>query len=102
MEVDKYNLCAIIDACAKGGVSEMKFGGIQIQFFRQEAKEKTTEPSGPQYQMSSRSKGAGAQYADTPADVFDPDVVENLRINQLMINDPHGFEQEIIDSHLSR
>ena len=95
MAVDKYNLCAIIDACAKGGVSEMKFGGIEIYFFRPEIKEDTPSQTVLGY-------NAGPQLPDKKVASFDPDVMEDLRISQLMIDDPHGFEQEIIDSHLSR
>jgi len=95
MGVDKYNLCAIIEACAKGGVSQMKFGGIELYFFRPEIKEDAPPPQVLGY-------NAGPQVPDKKSASFDPDVLEDLRISQLMIDDPHGFEQEIIDSHLSR
>jgi len=73
----------------------MKFGGIELYFFRPEIKEDAPPPQVLGY-------NAGPQVPDKKVASFDPDVLEDLRISQLMIDDPHGFEQEIIDSHLSR
>jgi hypothetical protein len=103
MEVDNFNLCAIINACAKGGVSELKFCGVEVKFF---------DPSTPAHVSLPMAIGAVPPTYDTPAmqdsrqpetksvNAFDRDLLEDLRMSQLLIDDPHGFEREIVQSHL--
>jgi len=89
--VDNYSLCAIIEACSKSGVTSLKFGDVEIQFGAQVPK--TFEYAyGP-----AESEGAPKR-----APAFDEDLREEMRLEQLLIDDPHGFESEIITSHLSR
>ena len=91
MGVDNYSLCAIIDACSKGGVSSLKFRDVEIQFGA--PVQKTFEYAyGP----------AESEVAPKRAPAFDEDLREEMRLEQLLIDDPHGFENEIITSHLSR
>jgi hypothetical protein len=103
MAVDKLNLCAIIAACAKGGVSELKFGGVEVKFFN---------ASTPVHDPLPTAISAVPTWNDLPAaqdsrqpvvknaHAFDRDLLEDLRMSQLLIDDPHGFEREIVNSHL--
>lgn len=103
MGVDSFNLCDIINACAKGGVSELKFGSVEVKFFN---------PSTPAQAQLAMDIGAVPPQYDTPAmqasrqpetksiNAFDKDLLEELRMSQLLYDDPHGFEREIVNSHL--
>lgn len=102
MGVDNFNLCAIISACAKGGVSELKFGVVEVRFFK--------PTSTPTHDTPAMAIGAVTQIQEisampesgrpTSVNSFDRELLDDLRLSQLMIDDPQGFEREIVNSHL--
>ena len=102
MGVDNLNLCAIISACAKGGVSELKFGVVEVRFFN--------PTSTPTHDTPAMAIGAVTQFQEisatpesgrpTSVNSFDRELLDDLRLSQLMIDDPQGFEREIVNSHL--
>jgi len=89
-------------------VSRLKLGDIEI-CFKEETNRKTVSvnpglsatASLPNPQVLSEES-----LESTPRDLretsipYDRELQENLRVNQLMIDDPFGFEREIINSHL--
>lgn len=108
--VENLSIVSIIETCAKSGVSRLKLGDIEI-CFKDETNHKTVSvnpglsatASLPNPQVLSEES-----LESTPRDLretsipYDRELQENLRVNQLMIDDPFGFEREIINSHLKR
>jgi len=106
--VENLSIVSIIETCAKSGVSRLKLGDIEI-CFKDETNHKTVSvnpglsatASLPNPQVLSEES-----LESTPRDLretsipYDRELQENLRVNQLMIDDPFGFEREIINSHL--
>lgn len=105
-EVDNIPLCDIIDACAKGGVTELKFGNIEIKFSvdpRRFVDQITLPYNAPVDIGALKFNTSGTNQASQDSGqnpTFDRDLLEDLRTSQLMIDDPHGFEREVVNSHL--
>ena len=104
---DNYNLCAIIEACANGGVSELKFGNVEVKFYPKftQTLDPTLSPTEnsamPEpFQFMPSAMQDSRQLPTQSNNAFDKDLLEDLRVSQLMIDDPHGFEREIVNSHL--
>lgn len=81
----------IINICKSSNIKNLKYGNLEIEFISNPAPiaevPKTAAAPDPVKKMFS-------QHDDTE--------LEDLRMNQLMIDDPAAFEQEIIDSHIGR
>lgn len=99
-EVDNYSLCAIIDACSRGGVSSIKFRDVDIQFGRPQV-QAAPDLTGEFFQPQTNTTGESVVYSNDMRPSFDEDLRKEMRLEQLLIDDPHGFEREIITSHLS-
>ena len=100
--VDNYNLCDIINACAKGGVSELKFGNVEVRFYPHQTQDDTRLAAA---NVPVTRFDVSALQDSEPTTRFrnsseDSSLLDELRQTQLMIEDPVGFEREIIDSHL--
>lgn len=86
--LEKIDLCAIIDVSSKSRVKRLKFADVEIDFHLGEnTSESVFVPTSESSDME-QSK------------VFDPGLAEELRNSQLLIDDPQGFEQEIVNQHL--
>lgn len=76
----------IINICKLSNIKNLKYGPLEIEF------------------ISSQNQTAAAA-TDPVKKMFSQmanDDLEELRVSQLMIDDPTAFEQEIIDSHTGR
>jgi len=80
------DLCRIIETCHTNGVSRIKVSGIEIDFGA------SVPFVVPDYGPSLPVRAEGN---DT---VLDEGLMEQARLNQLIIDDPLGYEQEMIDS----
>ena len=98
------DICAIIDACAKSRVSSLTYAGLEIKF----DVAATTDRNPLEYVPVDQPEGGetpsgGSQGAATQAKVHlsedDKTLMEELRLAQLMTDDPLAYEQEMIDSH---
>lgn len=101
-KVANVSLCDIIESCSKGGVTELKFGNIEIRFGVRPGQMITSAYSAPTdigvLQPITNNYTASQDSGQNPT--FDRDLLEDLRTSQLMIDDPHGFEREVVNSHL--
>jgi hypothetical protein len=105
------DICYIIKACSEAGVSELKFGDLEVSFkggallakpgkdtpatlgFKEnEAYQNEQQPALPDRKAPSEKKMS----------LFDKEILEELEKSQLMIEDPIGYERFVIDEQLSR
>lgn len=78
----RYKLLGIINECRKLGVSKIKTSEFEVEFFLE------------------RSQEIG-NFVDVVNDIkkptsLDKDLMNDVRLSQLMIDDPFGFESEVI------
>ncbi len=98
--VANNNLCAIIEACAKGGVVKLKFDNIEIDFSPQHTLPvEAMPPVTVSPLVYGAQKDIGQNTLERPMP-FDRDLLDDLRTSQMMIDDPHGFEREQIIAQL--
>jgi len=91
-------ICAIISACADGKVSRFTYGDIMIEFPTHTQSFSNIE-SLPNLSYEFSAPQASEQPKESGKD-FDRELLEDLKASQQMIDDPYGFEREIIESHL--
>lgn len=97
--VANYNLCDIIESCAKSGVVKLKFDNVEIDFSPQYPQPVQATNPVTVAPLSIGVQQASGQISQTD-NPFDRDLLEDLRTSQLMIDDPHGFEREQIIAQL--
>lgn len=107
-EVESFNLVSIIEACAKNGVSKLTLGSVEI-CFKEETKPLTVSDtqglsataslSNPAHSVFSAEPDGEAKFKESSFP-YDKELLESLRVSQLMIDDPHGFEHEVVNLHL--
>lgn len=90
-------LLDLIQVCARNRVSHLQYGDLVINFVDQVEKNVLkSEATSEKYYAPDR---AGQP---TPA-IITPEqrqLIEDYERNQLMLDDPEGFENQVIDSHL--
>lgn len=89
------DICRIIEACSINGVSRIKTAEFEIEFWPQSK----DEPEPQEYSWKKDEPGfLGAKdiFENTAPQSVDKDMLEDLRLSQLMIDDPFGFEREMI------
>ena len=78
----------IIRVCKSSNIKSLKYGNLEIEFI--------SNPESPE------ATPISVQDHEPPEPMIakvDEEVEEELRMEQLMIDDPVAFEQQIIDSH---
>lgn len=98
------SLCDIIRACSDSGVRKLKFSDIEIEF-KDYSQPQVIQPIQAMDQVSTSyptytqaTQASGQHTCQTQP--FDRDLLEDLRTSQLLIDDPHGFEQEQITAQM--
>lgn len=98
-EFTALDLCRIIKCGAVNGVARLTIGDFQVNYYHPPA-----ASLGPQVTADppNVTEFPAPPASEQPPEVTiaDPELLEDLRMSQLMISDPLAFEQEIIDSHL--
>jgi hypothetical protein len=94
------NICRIIKVCKEAGVSKLKFGDLEVEF------NQPVKRFGPEeklaYQKPAQVIAAPESKANTNApSAFDKTLHEDLRITQLMLEDPLAYEQMVIDAQIN-
>jgi hypothetical protein len=105
--LEPYAICDIISACHLGGVRHLKMPDVEIWFGAVVPRETPSLVQAPedtleqQYDYyNTRASQASGQVSKQKAEMpFDKELLEDLRTSQLMIDDPHGFENEMINSY---
>ena len=101
--LDSKSICAILDACAKAGVVKLKLYDMEV-FFNghnqiQDPQWLPIDNSGaPESQFTPATHDSGRHVKQEST--FDEELLNDIRASQLMIDDPHGFEREIVNAHL--
>lgn len=78
----RYKLLGIIDECRKLGVSKIKTSDFEVEFFLERSQEVGN------FTDSNEIK--------TPT-AIDKELLNDVRLSQLMIDDPFGFEREVLN-----
>lgn len=97
------DICSIIKACAKSGVSELKLGDMQIKFEGSKLSvrdEHTLGSLGTGYSDVGHGNGAPPEQLELNVEGFSEDIDQVVDQTQLMIDSPVDYEQSIIDSYL--
>lgn len=111
------DICNIIKACSQSGVTELCLAELTLKFNRSGAETPPEEVLTPQPQVPLYVEDLDPR--DTPdlpseqasATVESPiglmtseqkTTLEEIRVNQLMMDDPEAYEEYIVDSHLNR
>jgi hypothetical protein len=81
-------VCCIIEAAARNGVLTLSYGPLLLTF-----------PNSYGLQGHIYSSPEDPESSE-PEAILDPEIQEEVRMAQLMIDDPSAYEQEIIDSAL--
>ena len=100
--LDAKGICDIIKACDKAGVKQLKLGDMCVTFV-EESKVVTpwTDLQNPTLNAPPPSPEAGEKpVPQTLMTAEQKDMLRQIEENQLMIDDPMGFEQRMIDSEM--
>lgn len=98
-------LPAILEACQKSGVAVLKFGDLEVSFHPLPAAPLFADTLGATSQVALPDPyrfPASPASEQTRIEPVDPELLEDMRRAQLMIDDPMAFEQEMVDEHLRR
>lgn len=106
--VENLSINSIIETCAKSGVLRLTLGNMEI-CFKDETNRKTVSADqglsaiaslpNPQVPTEELLESTPRDLREVPVS-YDRELAQSLRVSQLMIDDPFGFEREIINSHL--
>lgn len=95
---DSSEICAIISACAEGKVLRFTYGELAIEFPTHTQSSSAIE-SLPNHTYEFPASPASEQPTEGGFD-YDRELLKDLEAEQKMIDDPLGFEREIVNSHL--
>lgn len=93
---DSSGIVSIINACHSNEVAEFSYNGLRIRFkglTENDGLQKTT------FTIASQPESVAP--VETPSPV-DKELLEDVRLSQLMIDDPFGFEREILQAEAKR
>lgn len=96
------DITAILETCLKTGVTSLKWRDLEVSFFvpgqpvmAYDLPKTTFDGYAPQASEQELSR-------DSAIGTVDKELLDDMRRSQLLIDDPLGFEQEIIDAHMQR
>jgi hypothetical protein len=83
----RYKLLGIINECQKLGVSRIKTAEFEVEFFLERSQE----------------VGNFVNYNEIKSPTsIDKDLMDDVRLSQLMIDDPFGYEREVLNAEQRR
>jgi hypothetical protein len=100
--LDAKGICDIIRACDKAGVKQLKLGDMCVTFV-EESKEVTPWTGLQNPPVFGSSQADQTEKEPVPQTLMtseQKDMLRQIEENQLMIDDPMGFEQRMIDSEM--
>jgi hypothetical protein len=103
------DICVIIEASSKHKVKSLAYGGLKIDFdtTRDDEKKNLLSSDGDQPEGGETPSGAGqrVETSTTPSSFMEAEdraaILEEIRLAQLMTDDPMAYEQEMIDANLN-
>lgn len=93
---DSNGIVSIINACHSNEVTEFSYNGLRIRFkghTENDGLSKTT------FTFASQPESVATVESPSPVD---RELLEDVRLSQLMIDDPFGFEREILQAEAKR
>jgi len=106
MGLDVKSIQGIIEACGKNGVADLKFGDLEISFFVRKGLEDRPHLAGqemPTLQSSTdpyASQASGQSEVSPGLNPVDQELLDDLARSQRLIDDPLGYESEIVNQFL--
>lgn len=95
------DLCDIIRSCSIAGVSVFKYEGLYLKFTPTNVEPTPDHEDVPRQVILPTNVDIDPSLPDV-----DPELVEELELDQMMYDDPHGYEQkmlrEIADGEVDR
>lgn len=91
-------ICAIIETAHRSGVKSLSYQGLEVNFFEAGDRAETLVLDQPQ--DGETSQGTGDIVAPALLSMDEKVLMEELRLADLMTNDPMSYEQEMIDAQL--
>lgn len=100
-------ICHIIRVCSEAGVTELKFGGLEVKFGGAFSPADKPKPATLGFQENKAYQSLPQKPVLPESDTFsqqmsftDRSVLEELERSQLMLEDPLAYEQMVIDSYV--
>lgn len=103
-EFTAEDICRIIETAGAAGVAKLKFGDVEMDFSPKVADlGAVAMPSLSNEVYSPIASPASEQTLsiDDKIKTVDEELLEDMRVAQLMLEDPLAYEQEMIDAHLA-
>lgn len=102
-------ICHIVRVCSEAGVTELKFGDLEVKFggaFLSSPTKTEPAPLGFSEKEAYQSLPLKPVLPDSNTlsqkmNFIDKQVLEELERSQLMLEDPLAYEQLVIDEHIS-
>ena len=93
-------ICRIIETASNNGVKKLEYGELRLEFF-----ENSSTDAGPTVRdvvdiRNPSTVEQPSQLDTVTAHSVDPDLLEDIRRSQMMIDDPMMYEHEIVQQHL--
>lgn len=93
-------ICRIIETASSNGVKKLEYGDLRLEFFENSV-EVARQFRRDVVDIKNPSTHEEVSQLDTvAAHTVDPDLLEDIRKSQMMIDDPLMFEHEIVQQHL--
>lgn len=112
--LDSEAICRIISVCANAGVSRLSMGELELQFyspamlaagelshnFDQSSPLEDDPLSAVMGTEESLKAHQGQDQASPSLDLVQKKIFDEIRLDQLALDDPLGFESQMIDAHM--
>jgi hypothetical protein len=96
--MDSKEIIKLMQACQKYGVASFTKGDLSVNFIVESIPNNPVSSS--VYNPALTQQFPDRQIEPTPE--VENEVLEELRMSQLMLDDPEAYEQMIVDSHMER
>jgi hypothetical protein len=101
------DICCIIEACFRNKVYSLSYNALEIKFGPDQAAwgnaQLQYEVGQPEGGETPSGQGYAVPFDALPVELTEEDklLMEEVRLGQLMTDDPMAYEQEMIDSHIA-
>ncbi len=92
------DICDIIKACAKAGVSEFAVGDFKVKFGKAPEPEGTTAPNEGTHSTPPQLGTTEEQNQEQQMDILQERALEDLAQAQVLIDSPGQFEDDLVDA----
>ena len=98
-ELSSEFICDIIDACGRNGVADLILGDLELSFFNPNPVPRADERVGLPNDVYNPYATPDGQQAPPNAskNQVDQELLQEIQRSQQMIDDPVGFENEMVD-----